>query len=130
MTTGKYSKRCRSNVALIIVRIVFVSAFLFYCLLYNHSFPTNPNSVTNCFKLFSLFTTMKQDVCRKKESVTPIKVRKVSTISPPSSSSTISAPHKTPVRSIAPPKAKTVDCNRQKQILSLVNKYWKDGKSS
>ena len=53
------------------------------------------------------------DVCRKKESVTPIKVRKVSTISPPSSSSTISAPHKTPVRSIAPPKAKTVDCNRQ-----------------
>ena len=31
-----------------------MSAFLFYCLLLNHSFQTNPNSVTNCFKLFSL----------------------------------------------------------------------------
>ena len=28
-----------------------MSAFLFYCLLLHHSFPTNPNSVTNCFKL-------------------------------------------------------------------------------
>ena len=35
-----------------IVRIVFISSFLFYCLLFNHSFPTNPNSITNCFKLF------------------------------------------------------------------------------
>ena len=36
-------------VAVIIVRIVFISAFLFYCLLLNHSFPTNPNKITNCF---------------------------------------------------------------------------------
>ena len=47
-------KRRRSNVAVIIVKVIFISAFLFYCLLCNHSFSTNPNSVTNCFKLFSL----------------------------------------------------------------------------
>ena len=35
---GKYSKRRRSNVAVIIERIVFISSFLFYCLLLNHSF--------------------------------------------------------------------------------------------
>ena len=52
--SGKYSKRRRSNVAVILVRIIFISSFLFYCLLLNHSFPTNPNSVTNFFKLFSL----------------------------------------------------------------------------
>ena len=51
---GKYSKRRRSNVAVIIIRIVFISPFLFYCLLLNHSFQTNPNRITNCFKLFSL----------------------------------------------------------------------------
>jgi hypothetical protein len=51
---GKYSKRRRSNVAVIIVRIVFISSFLFYCLLLNYSFQTNPNRITNCFKLFSL----------------------------------------------------------------------------
>ena len=50
---GKYSKR-RANVAVIHVRIVFIGSFLFYCLLLNHSFQTNPNSITNCFKLFSL----------------------------------------------------------------------------
>ena len=54
-STGKYSKRRRSNVAVIIVRRIFIRAFLFYCLLYNHSFPTNPNSVTNCFQLYSLY---------------------------------------------------------------------------
>ena len=46
---GKYSKRRRSNVAVIIVRIVFISSFLFDCLLLNHSFQTNPNKMTNCF---------------------------------------------------------------------------------
>jgi len=51
---GKYSKRRRSNVAVIIVRKLFISVFLFYCLLLNHSFSTNPNKITNCFKLFSL----------------------------------------------------------------------------
>ena len=50
----KLIKRRRSNVAVIIVRIVFIGSFLFYCLLLNHSFQTNPNRVTNCFKLFSL----------------------------------------------------------------------------
>ena len=39
---GKYSKRrCPQNVAVLIVRIVFLSSFLFYCLLLNHSFQTN-----------------------------------------------------------------------------------------
>ena len=56
--SGKYSKRRRSNVAVIIVRIVFNSSFLFYCLLLNHSFPTNPNSITNCFKLILSITTL------------------------------------------------------------------------
>ena len=51
---GKYSKRRRSNVAVIHVRIVFISSFLFHCLLLNHSFQTNPNKITNCFKLFFL----------------------------------------------------------------------------
>ena len=56
---GKYSKRRRSNVAVIIVGIFFISSILFYCLLLNHSFPTNPNSITNCFKTYSLlFTTL------------------------------------------------------------------------
>jgi len=36
-----------SNVAVIIVRIVLINSFLFYCLLLNHSFPTNPNNITN-----------------------------------------------------------------------------------
>ena len=51
---GKYSKRRRSNVAVIIIRIVFISPFFFCCLLLNHSFQTNPNKITNCFELFSL----------------------------------------------------------------------------
>ena len=46
---GKYSKRRRSNVAVITDRIIFIGLFLFYCLLLNHSFPTNPNRITNCF---------------------------------------------------------------------------------
>ena len=50
---GKYSKRRRSNVAVIIVRVIFISSFLLYCLLFNHSFPTNPNRITNCFNFFS-----------------------------------------------------------------------------
>ena len=56
--SGKYSKWRRSNVAVIIVRIVFIDSFLFYCLLFNHSFSTNSKSLTNCLTtLFSLFTT-------------------------------------------------------------------------
>ena len=45
----EYSKRRRSNVAVIIVRVICISAFIFPCLLLNHSFPTNPNRITNCF---------------------------------------------------------------------------------
>ena len=44
---GKYNSDAVSNVAVLIVRIVFISAFLFCCLLLNHSFPTNPNKSTN-----------------------------------------------------------------------------------
>ena len=39
----------------IIVEIVFIHSFFFYCLLCNHSFPTNPNSTTNLYKLLSFF---------------------------------------------------------------------------
>ena len=52
------SNQSDAVVAVIIVRIVFIGSFLFYCRLLNHSFPTNPNKITNCFKLFSLFTTL------------------------------------------------------------------------
>ena len=55
---GKYSKRRRSNVAVIHVRIVFIGAFLFHCLLLNHSFQTKPNKITNCLNFFSLFTIL------------------------------------------------------------------------
>ena len=41
----------RKNLAVIIVRVILMSLFLFYGLLSNHIFQTNPNSVTNCFKL-------------------------------------------------------------------------------
>ena len=49
----------------IIVKIIFIRSFLFYCLLCNHSFKSNPNTVTNLSKLFnyiapaSLFDTFK-----------------------------------------------------------------------
>ena len=42
---GTYKSDAGANVAVIIVKVIFISAFLFYCLLYNHSFQTNPNSV-------------------------------------------------------------------------------------
>jgi hypothetical protein len=52
--------------AVIIVRVIFICSFLFCCLLFNHSFPTNPNKITNCFiNLFSsvyLQTTFAQCV--------------------------------------------------------------------
>ena len=51
--TVSISKR-RANVAVVIVRVIFISFFLCCCLFYNLSFQTNPNSVTYCFKLFSL----------------------------------------------------------------------------
>jgi len=55
-TGGKYIKSdAGANVAVIIVKVIFISAFLFDCLLLNHSFQTNPNKITNCFKLFLLY---------------------------------------------------------------------------
>jgi chromosome segregation ATPase len=47
------------NVAAIIVTVIFIGAFFFYCLLCNHSFQTNPNKMTNCFQLFSLLQLYK-----------------------------------------------------------------------
>ena len=35
--------------------MIFISLFLFYCFLCNHSFPTNPNKITNCFKLILFY---------------------------------------------------------------------------
>ena len=40
-SSGKCSKRRRSNVAVIHVTIVFIGSYLFYCLLLNHSFQIN-----------------------------------------------------------------------------------------
>ena len=42
-----------SIIVVIIVKIIFLCSFLLYCLLYNHSFKTNPNSTTNLSKLFN-----------------------------------------------------------------------------
>ena len=42
-----------SIIVVIIVKIIFMSSFLLCCLLYNHSFKTNPNSITNLSKLFN-----------------------------------------------------------------------------
>ena len=49
-----------ANVAIIIVRVLFISLFLFYCLLCNHSFQTNPNRMTNCLKLILLYLQLYQ----------------------------------------------------------------------
>ena len=54
-TNSKYLSDAVSNVAVIIVRLFFISSFLFYCLLSNHSFQTNPNRMANCFKLFFFY---------------------------------------------------------------------------
>ena len=52
--------------SVVIVRVIFISAFLFYCLLLNHSFPTNPNKITYCFQLIlSLFTTLQNYILWK-----------------------------------------------------------------
>ena len=38
-------RRSEQMLAVIIVRVIFISWFLFYCLLLNHSFQTNPNRI-------------------------------------------------------------------------------------
>jgi len=48
----KFSKVC-TVLVVIIVKIIFIRSFLFYCLPYNHSFQTNPNSVTNLSNFFN-----------------------------------------------------------------------------
>ena len=53
MKNWKCSKMCHYILVVIIVKIIFQSSFLFYCVLYNHSFKTNSNSVTNLSKLFN-----------------------------------------------------------------------------
>ena len=55
----------------IIVRIVFISSFLFYCLFLNHSFPNKPKHVyTNCFQLILfLFTTLPIYICSLRSSI-------------------------------------------------------------
>ena len=55
----KYSKQPRSDVAVIIVGIISIGSFLFYCLLLNHSFHINTqNSIRlTAFNLFSLSIT-------------------------------------------------------------------------
>ena len=64
---GKYfkSERCSAKCSLVIIDgIVFIGSFLFYCLFLNHSFPTNPNRITNCFQLLLfLFTTLPTYIC-------------------------------------------------------------------
>ena len=66
---GKYSKRRSNNDAVIVVRIVLISSFFLYCLLLNHSFQTNPNRITNCFKLFSLYCNFTNYICSMRSSI-------------------------------------------------------------
>ena len=40
-----------------IVRVIFISSFLLYCLLLKHIFQTHPNMITNCLKLILSVTT-------------------------------------------------------------------------
>ena len=59
---GKYlnPRRFDANGVVIIIRDIFISAFFFYCLLCNHSFPTNPNRITNCLKLILFYLQLLQ----------------------------------------------------------------------
>ena len=66
---GKYSKRRRSNVAVIIEKLIFISSIFFYCLLLNHSFQTNPNKITNCFKLILSIYNFTNYICSMRSSI-------------------------------------------------------------
>ena len=66
---AKVSIQCDAVVAVIVVRIVFISSFFFYCLLLNHSFPKNPNSVTNCFKLILSIYNFTNYICSMRSSI-------------------------------------------------------------
>ena len=71
-TTGKYSKRrCSAKCSLvIIVRIVFISLFLFYCLLLNHSFQINTQAVLlTAFNFFSSIATLQNYICSMRSSI-------------------------------------------------------------
>ena len=65
-TTGKVSRKEAKDAKVkfdptspptILPSIIFIHSFLFYWLLCNHSFRTNSNSITNCFKLSLSITT-------------------------------------------------------------------------
>ena len=70
-----------ANVAVIIVRIVFIGSFFFDCLFSNHSFQTNPNKITNCFQLFSLLQLYNQGRTSRQNGVTDAILRCTPTIS-------------------------------------------------
>merc|ERR1711865_998947 len=40
-----------------------------YCLLLNHSFPTNPNKITNCFKLILFYLQLYNYICSMRSSI-------------------------------------------------------------
>ena len=62
---AKVSIQCDAVVAVIVVRIVFISSFFFYCLLLNHSFPTIPNMIILIALKLILFyiTTLQTTFC-------------------------------------------------------------------
>ena len=41
-----------------IVEILFIRSFFFYSLLWNHTFPTNPNKISLTFFLYTLYSTL------------------------------------------------------------------------
>ena len=49
----KFSKLC-TILVVIIVKIIFIRSFFFYCLLCNYSFKTKPKSTTNLSQTFQL----------------------------------------------------------------------------
>jgi hypothetical protein len=52
-----------------IVRVIFISSFLFYCLLLNHSFQTNPNKITNCFQFILSIYNFTNYICSMRSSI-------------------------------------------------------------
>ena len=50
---------CATKIVVIIVLLDSFSAFFFYCVLLNHTFQTNPNTVTKLSKLFNYICSMR-----------------------------------------------------------------------
>ena len=59
MVSNSKANVCSAKCSLvIIVRVIFIGSFLFYCLLYNHSFSNKPKQdILTAFNLFSLLFT-------------------------------------------------------------------------